>query len=399
MRIAMTAACSAALLLAGAPAALATSLSGAPFKLVPDAASPQVAVSAFNNKDGGFGAVIAEDVNGDQTPETIYLQLFDAKGKRNGKKGLVFETAPTPFPAPASATPGGGLPIAGGKTLVGYTDMTFAMSGPVGGFRGQVMSKGKKSGKQVDLDDSASTTFAYGYLQRLSDGRGLAYWSALDLQQKNEAGARFVTQAGDPMPATINLTRKNSLFSGATPFMDGFIVQHAQYDKKFTKASVFARVYDGAGKPKGAEATLEDNGKFDDAVFTSAVGLTNGQVVVLRSVATAKGADISAQLYDGVLKPAGQPKVLAKGAIDQTYAVHPLAGGDFIFGAKVKDGAKDVALEYSRFSPKLKPVGAPARIAGVAKPDFMQLVELDGGNVVAIYTSKGADPTGQVIKP
>lgn len=398
MRMEKTAALSAAMLLAGVSAASAASLSGAPFKLDPDSASPVVVASTFNNKDGGFGAVLGEDASGDGSADTIYLQLFDAKGKRNGKKSLVLSNAPT-GPFPASAFPGGGLPLSGGKTLVGYTKMTFGPAGMAGGYFGQAMSKGKPSGKAIEIDASPATQFSYGYVIRLSDGRGLAYWSALDAALKNDAGARFVTQAGDAAPATINLTRKNSQFSGASPFMDGFIVQHAQYDKSFKKASIFARVYDAAGKPKGAEATLEDQGKFADAVFTSAVGLANGQIVVLRSVATKTGAEVSAQIYDGALKPKGQPKTLSKVAVDQPYAVQPLAGGDFLFGVKVKDGASDLALEYTRYSPALKPVGAAARIAGVTKPDFSQLVALDGGNVVAVYTSNDAKLSGQIIKP
>lgn len=398
MRIEKTAALSAAMLLVGASAASATSLSGAPFKLDPSSASQAVTASAFNNKDGGFGAVLGEDANNDSSADTIYLQLFDAKGKPNGKKSLVFSNVPT-GPLPASALPGGGLPLTGGKTLVGYTKTNFGPTGITGGYFGQAMSKGKPSGKAAELDTSPQTQFAYGYMFRLSDGRGLAYWSALDMQLKNDAGARFITQAGDAMPATINLTRKNSQFSGASPFMDGFIVQHGQYDKKFKKASIFARVYDSAGKPKGAEAMLEDQGKFDDAVFTAAVGLQNGQIVVIRSVATKTGAEISAQMYDGALKPAGKAKVLSKTALEQPYAVQPLAGGDFLFGVKVKDGASDLALEFTRYSPALKSVGSPARIVGVAGPDFSQLVELDGGNVVAIYTSNDANISGQIIKP
>lgn len=397
MRMNISAACSVAILLAGASAASATSLSGAPFNLNPSAPNQSVVATAFNNKDGGFGAVLSEDSDGDKTPETIYLQLFDAKGKPNGKKGLVFQGVPT-GPIPASTVPGGGLPLGGGKTLAGYTDLKFSPTGASGAFSGQAMAKGKKSGKAFELSKSDGP-MSFGYLLQLSDGRGLAYWSSIDLQLKNKAGARFVSKAGDPSPATIDLTRKDSLFSGATPFMDGFIVQHAQYDSKFKKASVFARVYDGNGKPKSAEATLEKNGKFDDAVFTSAMGLTNGQIVVLRSVATKKGAELTAQLHDGALKPLGQPKTLSKEALAQPYAAHPLPGGDFVVGVKVRDGAKDLALEYSRFSPALKQVGASARIAGVAAPEFSQMVGLDGGNLVAIYTSKGADLTGQVIKP
>lgn len=397
MRSELTVAWGAALLIAGASAASAASLSGKPFKIDPGAAGEQVIVTAFGN-GADFGAVIAEDATKDKVPETVYLQLFDAKGKPKGKKALVFTGEPA-LGRPAMATPGGALPLSGGKTLVGYTDQRMSTPGSFGGFFGQAMANGKKSGKEVEIDSVASGQFAFGYLLPLADGRGLAYWTALDFQLKNTAGARFVSTSGDLAPSNIDLTRNGSTFSGASPYLQGFITQHVQADSKFKKASIFARIYGADGKPSGAEVALEKDGPFNDAVFTSAVGMKDGTITVMRSVMTKTGAELSAQLYSSSLAPQGKPKVLAKNLLGQPYAAHPLENGDLLVGVKVADGAKDVALEYRRYSPSFKQVGASARIAGVKNPDFLQLVQLEGGDMVALYTSDGIDPTGQIIKP
>ncbi|PZQ17029.1 MAG: hypothetical protein DI565_06495 [Ancylobacter novellus] len=398
MRIEMKAACAAALLVAWSPAAFAASLSGQPFPLDPTAPSDLVYMSAYDSGGGAFGVVLSESATTTSPPSAVYLQLFDAKGKRDGKKALVFQSAGLGLAG--GVIPSGALPLSNGKTLVSYFDPRAAQSGFVSGMYAQAMSaKNKPSGKELTIAQTQPNQFAYGFLLPLSDGRGFAYWTASNGQTANDSKGKFVSTDGKLGPVDIDLSRKKSQFTGATPYLTGFIGQYATYAKDLSKASVYAQIFDADGKKTGKEATLEENGAFNDAVNTSAIGLEDGSIVVIRSVAFKKGAKLTAQLHDGNWNPVGKQKVLYNDLVEQHYVAHPLAGGDFILGVKVKDGTKDVALEYSRFRPSLKQSGASARIAGVKKPDFMWLLELENGNVFAAYASNGKQLTGQLIKP
>lgn len=394
MRLTVTAAV--ALALAAAPAS-AASLKGKAFAIDKSTSNEQVFANAFQTP-AGFAVGLAEDKGGDDSPETISLVPFKANGKPDGKKAFVAEGKPNQVKL-VFATPAGGLSLTGGKALVAYSDLRTISLTASGGLFGQVMDGGKRDGKEIAIDSEEKAGVVFGSLIPVADG-GFATWTTYDfLSRKNGAAGRFVSKAGKLDDAIVDLTRPGSQFSGAQPFRDGFIAQWLEIDARNKKGAVFARIYDGDGKPVGAEAALTETDAVQKVVFTAPVGLSDGKIVVLRSVKKGASAQLEGQLYDGEWKKIGKSKVLIKATVTQAFNAQPLPGGDFLVGVKLKDGAKGVAIGYARFAQTLKSVGGTARISPIAKPEMTQLLALESGDVLALYSSAGKKLTGQLIKP
>lgn len=395
MRLTFTAAV--ALALAASPAS-AASLKGKSFAIDKTTANQQPLTSAFVTP-GGFAVSLSEDTDGDKSPDTVSLLRFKATGKPDGKKALVAKGKPGPARFVATI-PSGGLALKGAaSSLVSYVDLRGDNPLLTGGLFGQVMDGDKTSGKELELDAETKQPVVFGMLAPLKTG-GFASWTTTDfLTRKPGAAGRFVATNGKPAKEVIDLTRANSQFSGVQKHRDGFIAQWLEFDSSLKNATLFARNYDGKGKPASAEVKLAGRGPTEEVAYTTALALDDGNIVVLSSVALPAGARIEGQLYDGDWKKIGKSKVLVKSMVDRISNVHPLPGGDFIIGYKVADGAKDVALAYTRFSQQLKSVGATARIASVSKPELSHLLALGSGDVVVFYTSAGKKLSGQLIKP
>ncbi|RXF73036.1 hypothetical protein [Hansschlegelia zhihuaiae] len=395
----VTAACGLALAVAAAAPAAAASLEGQAFAIDKTTASQAVYPSTFATGGANFGVSFAGDTNSDGGADTVWLQLFKAKGKPDGKKAEVAKGKPG-MTGVVSTFPSGGLALSGGGALVSYFDLRFTPPLASGGLFGQEMKGGKKVGKEVEIDAVKTDQVSVGALVPLKQG-GLAWWTSINFQTREQTGAgRFVSADGKLDKAVIDFSRPKSQFSGAFPFLDGFIAQWVEMDKSFKKGRVFARIYDGKGKPTGPEQALTETGPLEEVVFTSAIGLAGGEIAVVTSARkTGGGAKLTAQLYDKSWKTVGKEKTLVKEMLDQPYAAHPLTDGGLLVGAKVADGAKDQALALTTFNATLKAVGPTARIAGVAKPDFAQMLALEDGSAVVLYTSDGKSLTGQLIKP
>ncbi|MFC3691919.1 hypothetical protein ACFOWB_06765 [Chenggangzhangella methanolivorans] len=393
----------AAALLAMASSASAASLSGSPFAIDALTSRQEIRHSLFETRKGGFGVVMARDDGQTGFPDSTYLRLFDKKGKPLGKTFFVGRSKPAPGPS-AGTFPAGALQLAGGKILVSYADHRMNTIYSWGGLFAQTVARGAPEGTERRVDTSESGTFEAGGLIGLSAGRGLAYWRISNSQTRQvEAYGRFVTKLNELDPIIFDFSREGRVLVDAAPYRSGFMLKQAASDETSGTASVFFQLYDSLGTPSGKEFRALDGGKIGEVPFVSAVGLPNGSIVVLRSLKSKGGAELTAQLHAANWKPKGKPKVIAKDLVRRDYMARALPNGDFLVGVTVPDGESETALKFMRFEPSLKQKGGPARISsvdgGAPQLSQMQMQVLATGDAVVLYTVRGKGLAGQLLRP
>ncbi|QZO00845.1 hypothetical protein [Chenggangzhangella methanolivorans] len=296
----------AAALLAMASSASAASLSGSPFAIDALTSRQEIRHSLFETRKGGFGVVMARDDGQTGFPDSTYLRLFDKKGKPLGKTFFVGRSKPAPGPS-AGTFPAGALQLAGGKILVSYADHRMNTIYSWGGLFAQTVARGAPEGTERRVDTSESGTFEAGGLIGLSAGRGLAYWRISNSQTRQvEAYGRFVTKLNELDPIIFDFSREGRVLVDAAPYRSGFMLKQAASDETSGTASVFFQLYDSLGTPSGKEFRALDGGKIGEVPFVSAVGLPNGSIVVLRSLKSKGGAELTAQLHAAKLEAEGQ---------------------------------------------------------------------------------------------
>lgn len=360
---------------AGAGIAAAVTASGAPVRVDVDPGTAWYGFFSYQvvaTKSGGFGVAWNEDTKEDPP-------FFPAN---EGVKARLFRSNFAPIAAPRAPDSSGRLTPSLTNLIQIGTDKLFLVYS-VGHkitskvtrreFSGQTIAVANEAlgARQLlnnTVNDGASVSRSAG----LFDGRGVFGWydGLVSSSTPSIIKGRFVSTAGAPLPASVNLTLSAGFaLMDLKPVGTGFVALYKRVDGATTQ--VRARVFKANGAPLGAAKAVATGASSLPLLAT----FPDGRILVATWIASGSQVNLVGQLYTQTWTKIGTAKTLiAAGAANDRVDIAALTDGGIVV-ARTYGSLPTYRHTVRRFDKSLKPIGALYTVASVGL-DFARIAVL-----------------------
>ncbi|MFC3693650.1 hypothetical protein ACFOWB_15630 [Chenggangzhangella methanolivorans] len=261
---------------------------------------------------------------------------------------------------------------------------------------GRFFEGGEPAAKITRLENEAQVSFAR--TTEIAGGRAIVGWS------RSTAPTSLIGRFVEPN-GTLGKPKLAFDVAGASsrpilyPFEDGVIA--VAFRTVFgSQVEVVGQIYDGDGKTRGGVIVLME-ASATPSYNTLPIDLSNGEFALLNCFPPTglSVCDVTAQRFNEKGKKVGKPKVLARGAENQSLMAVALDGAGFLLALEEYDADRVSRIVYRRFNSKFKAAGASAQTKWISGQRRGPMKRLANGDVAALVSVNDGDLFVQTLKP